>query len=62
MKIIMVDNFNSETKDDILIAENVQPYYAQFIADMLNDKYGGADSPDFFRAVQDEYVLFRWEP
>ena len=62
MKIIAVDNFNRDEVDDLLIAENVDPYYAQTITNALNDKYSGDHAPHFFRAVQDDHKLNKWEP
>lgn len=62
MKIIKVDNFNRETISDVLIADNVQNSYASVITEFLNKKYGGNDLPDFFRAVEDDYKLYKFEP
>lgn len=41
MKIISASNFDDETKDDKLIAENVPEFYVKTIVDALNDKYSG---------------------
>lgn len=62
MKIIAVSNHNSETQSDRLVAENIRSEVeAEKIADGLNDSVTD-NSPDFYRAVPDEYKLYIWEP
>lgn len=62
MKIIAVSNFDNETKNDRLIAENIKyPYEAKIMVDALNGS-SGEYSSDFFKAVGDDYELFVWEP
>jgi hypothetical protein len=60
MKIIAVDNFDRETSDDRLICENVDIYYANLIVRLLNDSYGD-NSDTFFKAVENEYKLYKYE-
>lgn len=62
MKIIVVDNFNSETKSDELIAEHVPEGWAVCIVQAMNAMYGGPRSSLFIKAVPDDYTLFVWEP
>ncbi len=62
MKLIMVDNFNRETRNDILIAERLSDVWAEKIAALLNEKLGGEHMPEFFRAVPDSYVLYTFTP
>jgi hypothetical protein len=63
MKIIAVDNFDRETHSDVLIAENVTECCAPIIAAALNEKLcKHDDSPTFYRAVPDDYKLYRYEP
>jgi len=62
MKIIKTDNFDRDCISDVLIAENVNEYYGKFITGVLNKKYSGEHSPDFYRLVQDDYKLYKWEP
>jgi hypothetical protein len=62
MKIIGKSNFDLETVNDILIAENVKTTYAKFIASALNDKFCTETSKYFFEAKPDEYKLYVWEP
>lgn len=62
MKIIRVDNFDRENRDDLLIAENVHKYYANKLCDTLNKEDGDEMSPNFFRVVDDDYKLFEFEP
>jgi hypothetical protein len=62
MKIICVDNFNRETIDDSLIAENVNEFYGNKITDFLNKEDRDPNTPNFFRLVPDDHVLFKFEP
>ncbi len=60
MKIIAVDNFARETEADILVATGiVSEDYGQVMRDALQDKYGGNDAPQYYRLVEDAYVLSR---
>lgn len=62
MKIICKDNFDRETRSDEVIAENVHEFYAQFIADSLNDRFSGPNSDSFFRAEPDDYKPYTYKP
>ena len=62
MKIIEIDNFNRENVSDTLIATEVSSYWAPIIVNMLNDKFSGTDSDMFFKAVDDNYKLYVFEP
>ena len=62
MKIIKVSNFGKETISDEVIAEKVHGYYIKFITTELNRVWSGDNSPDFFRAVEDDYKLYIFEP
>jgi len=59
VKIICTDNFAREERADSLVAENLREDYAEEIAKFLNEKYGGADSPNYFKAVPDDYKLWK---
>lgn len=61
MKVINTDNFDRENKSDYLICENVNSFYAPLIAKLLNAKLSGVDSPNFYKAVEDDYKLFVYE-
>jgi hypothetical protein len=56
MKIIIRDNLDRESVADRLVAENADKNYAEFIADKLNDYFGGGG---YFSVEQDDYVLWR---
>ncbi len=62
MKIIKTDNFNRNTVNDILIAENIDEIWGRRITDWLNENYSGHDSPDYFRLVKDDCKLHEWKP
>ncbi len=61
MKIILVDNFNRDDVPDILIADNVHPEFIKELVEFLNKKHSGNDSPDYYRAVEDDYKLHKFE-
>jgi len=59
MKIICVDNFNRESITDDLVCTNVSEYYGEYIVDFLNKKFGGDNSFNFYRLVNDDYKLWK---
>ena len=61
MKIVCVDNYGRETRNDYLIAENVNKTYGERIVKFLN-KEEGEETPNFFKLVEDTYVLYKFEP
>jgi len=61
MKIILVDNFDRDRINDILIAENLNEIWGKRIVDFLCDKYSHHNSPDWFRLVGDDYKLHKFE-
>ena len=62
-KVVGTDNFARETVSDFLAAESINSEAtAKLIADALNEAYGGRDAPVFYRAVSQDYKLYRWEP
>jgi hypothetical protein len=62
MKIIRKSNFDKESINDLLIAENVNEFYLSIIVDALNNKFSGIYAPNYFQAVMDDYKLYVWEP
>lgn len=62
MKIVGIDNFNRETVNDCLAAQNVPPLYAEVVAEALNAKFSGDHSPIYFVVRPDQYELYRFEP
>lgn len=61
MKIIAIDNFARQTVSDIVVATNVNEYYANLIVKLLND-HEGDNSPWYYKAVPDDYRLYVFEP
>jgi len=61
MKVICVDNYDREIYDDVLVCDNVNNYYGKQIVKSLNDK-AGEDSSNYYRLVEDDYKLFKFEP
>lgn len=59
MKIILVDNFDRGSRDDVLVAEKVNPAYGNLIVELLNQ---GAAEEDFFKLVEDGYKLHEFKP
>ncbi len=62
MKIICKDNYDRESVDDKLVCSNVSEYYGKIIVESLNNKLSGDRSSDFYKLVDNEYELYRWEP
>lgn len=62
MKIIKVDNFDRENVSDTLVAENVNDFFGKLFVDLLNDKFSGGTSPDYFKLAPDDYKLYKFEP
>lgn len=62
MKIVAVDNYDREMKNDILVCENVNQRYGNFLTNQLNDKFSGANGDKFFQLVEDNYKLYKFEP
>lgn len=65
MKIICSDNFGREGPghDDKLVAENITDVEdGPVMADALNVKFGGEQSPYYYRVVDDDYKLQIFEP
>ena len=62
MKVIAIDNFDRESPSypDILISENLTEDEANFQADAMNK--GKASASYFYRAVEDDYKLWKFEP
>ncbi len=63
MKIIQSDNFDRDTIDDKLVAENItNTEMGNIMVDALNDRYSGDGAPHFYTLVDDDYKLKVWEP
>ena len=62
MKIIQVDNFDRENVSDRLICENVSEFMGKTIVALLNGKMSGDTSPVYFRLVEDNHKLYKFEP
>jgi hypothetical protein len=59
--LILSDNYCRDTVDDKLIIKNLTPTEAESAADHLNSLEDG-DGPYFYRVVDDDYTLHKWEP
>jgi len=63
MKIICVDNFDRDFKSDSLVCENISKYYGEMIVKFLNEKNkDDVNNPNFYRLVEDNYKLYKFEP
>lgn len=60
MKIIQVDAFDRDNVSDIFIAQHLTTYWAEHIVTLLNVKF--LDSSLFFKAVPDDYKLYKFVP
>ena len=62
MKIVCKDNFDRETKSEILVCDNIQNMLlAQLMVNALN-KQGGLNSQEFYTVEDDSYELYEYEP
>jgi hypothetical protein len=61
MKIIQVDNLQRDIVDDVLVCENINESYGETIVNVLNHKYSGEHSPVFYRLVEDDYKLYKYD-
>lgn len=61
MKVICVDNFNRDWMPDQLIKENLTPIEAEALAKKKNRKEGKY-TDIYYRAVEDDYELYEFEP
>lgn len=62
MKIVRTSNYDLESVSEVLVAENINNAYGIFLRDQLNHRYSGEHAPDFFKLVDDDYVLYKFEP
>ena len=61
MKIVRVDNYDREIYDDDLIVENVNEIYGEELVEFLNSKEP-QHSDYYFRLVENDYKLYKFEP
>ena len=59
MKIIAISNYNNESVSDYLVAENVLPGCIKIMCKALNDN---PNQTFFFKAVEDDHVLYEFQP
>lgn len=58
MKIICIDNYNRDHISDSVVAENVKEDDAKLIERLLNN-YFPIDHEDYYKAVKDDYRLYK---
>lgn len=62
MKIICIDNYARVSISDSVVAEHVPDHYVKTIVNVLNEKHGGGSSSDYFKAVDNDYKLYVFQP
>jgi hypothetical protein len=62
MKIIRKSNFDKESVSDKLVCGNVNRFYGMMIVGWLNNIYSGPTASDYYRLVEDDYVLYESKP
>lgn len=60
MKIIRKDNYDRETRSELLVASGLNSYYATQIVELLNSDPKRDDS-DYYAAVYDDHVLYEFK-
>ncbi len=61
MKIIYSDNIPDDKSSETLWLDNIPVGIAQRICDKLNEHLGDYQGP-FYKAVEDNHKLYKWEP
>lgn len=61
MKIIYSDNIPTDISSETLWMENVSSDWGQRVCDKLNERLGDYQGP-FYRVVNDDHKLYKWEP
>lgn len=61
MKVIAVDNYNRENISDFLYLDGLSEDTAKEVANRLNAK-AGQDAERFYKAVTEDYQLYKFEP
>jgi hypothetical protein len=61
MKVIGTDNFCRDEVDEFLVADGLTEEEADNMVIELNSKEGKY-RPTYYRAVEDAYKLYIWEP
>lgn len=59
-KIIGKSNYDLENVSDVLVCENVNLYYSEFICNKLN--VNGYDNEMYYIRVEPDYELYVFEP
>ena len=62
MKVIIKDNFCRENVSERVLIPRVSEEEGTIIADAFNRVLGGAQSSYFYKCVDDEYDLYKFEP
>lgn len=60
-KIIYSDSIPTDMSSETLWLDNVSREVAQRVCDKLNEHLGDSQGP-FYRVVEDNHVLYKWEP
>lgn len=62
MKIIRVSNFDDPTISECLVCDNVALGYSEALVENLNRTFSGPIADYFFELVEDDYVLYKFDP
>lgn len=60
-KIIGVDNANRDEVSDIVVCDNVMEYFADHIANSLNERYSADHASRFFVVRDNDYIPHTFE-
>jgi hypothetical protein len=65
MRVACVSNFNDEMYEESFVTLAIDERKAICIARVLNSEFGAARSYHslcYYRVVEDDYKLYKWEP
>jgi hypothetical protein len=62
MRVACVSNFDDEMYEESFVTLVVCERMAKVIARVLNSEFSGNHSPCYYRVVEDDYKLYKWEP
>lgn len=60
MKIVRTDNYARETVDEYFVCENVNRGYGELIVTLLKED-PNRNPESWFKLVEDDYELYKWE-
>lgn len=61
-KLVLVSNFDQDTVDDVLLADNVMEEFAEALCAAYNQQFATGRTKYWCAVKPHDYKLRRWEP